>query len=30
VAWERRDVVMTSWRDGVVNSDQRGMKLPDF
>jgi ribonucleoside-diphosphate reductase alpha chain len=30
VAWERRDVVMTNWRDGSVNFDQRGVEFPDF
>src|SRR5580692_63387 len=24
VAWERRDVVMTNWRDGSVNFERRG------
>ncbi|MBB5872343.1 ribonucleoside-diphosphate reductase alpha chain [Allocatelliglobosispora scoriae] len=30
VAWERRDVVMTNWRDGSVNFDQRGVEFPSF
>ncbi|SHM45597.1 vitamin B12-dependent ribonucleotide reductase [Cryptosporangium aurantiacum] len=30
VTWERRDVVMTNWRDGVVNFEQRGVEFPDF
>src|SRR5437763_5135664 len=30
VAWEQRDVVMTNWRDGTVNSEQRGVEFPDF
>ena len=30
VAWERRDVVMTNWRDGTVNFEQRGVEFPDF
>ena len=30
VAWERRDVVMTNWRDGSINFDQRGVEFPDF
>jgi ribonucleoside-diphosphate reductase alpha chain len=25
VTWERRDVVMTNWRDGTVNFVQRGV-----
>ncbi len=29
VTWERRDVVMTNWRDGSVNFDQRGVEFPD-
>ncbi|MDP9391687.1 MAG: vitamin B12-dependent ribonucleotide reductase [Actinomycetota bacterium] len=28
VAWERRDVVMTNWRDGSINFDQRGVEFP--
>ncbi|MFC4052337.1 vitamin B12-dependent ribonucleotide reductase [Actinomadura syzygii] len=28
--WERRDVVMTNWRDGSVNFEQRGVEFPDF
>src|ERR1700755_492328 len=27
--WERRDVVMTNWRDGSVNFEQRGVEFPD-
>ncbi|MBB5156275.1 vitamin B12-dependent ribonucleotide reductase [Saccharopolyspora phatthalungensis] len=30
VKWERRDVVMTNWRDGSVNFEQRGVEFPDF
>ncbi|GAA3295007.1 hypothetical protein GCM10020295_21060 [Streptomyces cinereospinus] len=30
MAWERRDVVMTNWRDGSVNFEQRGVEFPDF
>ncbi len=30
VAWERRDVVMTNWRDGSVNFEQYGVEFPDF
>src|SRR3954469_7342076 len=30
VTWERRDVVMTNWRDGSVNFEQRGVDFPDF
>jgi len=30
VRWERRDVVMTNWRDGTVNFEQRGVEFPDF
>jgi ribonucleoside-diphosphate reductase alpha chain len=29
VQWERRDVVMTNWRDGSVNFEQRGVEFPD-
>ncbi|WP_145742226.1 vitamin B12-dependent ribonucleotide reductase [Saccharopolyspora dendranthemae] len=29
VKWERRDVVMTNWRDGSVNFEQRGVEFPD-
>ncbi|GAA5142322.1 vitamin B12-dependent ribonucleotide reductase [Pseudonocardia adelaidensis] len=28
VTWERRDVVMTNWRDGTVNFEQRGVEFP--
>jgi len=30
VTWERRDVVMTNWRDGSVNFEQRGVEFPQF
>ncbi|MGE0299425.1 vitamin B12-dependent ribonucleotide reductase [Pseudonocardia sp.] len=30
VRWERRDVVMTNWRDGTVNFEQRGVEFPEF
>ena len=30
VTWERRDVVMTNWRDGTVNFEQKGVEFPDF
>ncbi|KAB8183115.1 vitamin B12-dependent ribonucleotide reductase [Microbispora catharanthi] len=30
VRWERRDVVMTNWRDGSVNFEQHGVEFPDF
>src|SRR6201747_2599587 len=26
--WQRRDVVMTNWRDGTVNFEQRGVEFP--
>ncbi|GIJ20272.1 vitamin B12-dependent ribonucleotide reductase [Micromonospora lutea] len=29
VAWERRDVVMTNWRDGSINFEQRGVEYPE-
>ncbi len=29
VTWERRDVIMTNWRDGSVNFEQRGVEFPD-
>ena len=29
VTWERRDVVMTNWRDGTINFEQRGVEFPD-
>ncbi|OZM74484.1 ribonucleoside-diphosphate reductase, adenosylcobalamin-dependent [Amycolatopsis antarctica] len=29
VAWEQRDVVMTNWRDGTVNFEQRGVEFPE-
>jgi ribonucleoside-diphosphate reductase alpha chain len=29
VAWEQRDVVMTNWRDGSVNFEQRGVEFPE-
>ncbi|MCG5219496.1 vitamin B12-dependent ribonucleotide reductase [Streptosporangium sp. KLBMP 9127] len=28
LTWERRDVVMTNWRDGSVNFEQRGVEFP--
>ncbi|GAB2496587.1 vitamin B12-dependent ribonucleotide reductase [Nocardiopsis aegyptia] len=28
LTWERRDVVMTNWRDGTVNFEQRGVEFP--
>jgi ribonucleoside-diphosphate reductase alpha chain len=28
VTWQRRDVVMTNWRDGTVNFEQRGVEFP--
>ncbi|GLZ79042.1 ribonucleoside-diphosphate reductase subunit alpha [Actinorhabdospora filicis] len=30
IAWERRDVVMTNWRDGSINFEQRGVEFPGF
>ncbi|GAB4000002.1 hypothetical protein GCM10029992_30550 [Glycomyces albus] len=30
VQWEQRDVVMTNWRDGSVNFEQRGVEFPEF
>jgi ribonucleoside-diphosphate reductase alpha chain len=30
VEWERRDVVMTNWRDGSINFEQRGVEFPSF
>src|ERR1700678_3667534 len=30
ITWERRDVVMTNWRDGSVNFEQHGVEFPDF
>jgi ribonucleoside-diphosphate reductase alpha chain len=30
ITWERRDVVMTNWRDGSVNFEQYGVEYPDF
>jgi len=30
VTWERRDVVMTNWRDGTENFRQQGVEFPDF
>src|SRR5262245_39316173 len=29
VNWERRDVVMTNWRDGSINFEQRGVEFPE-
>src|SRR3954469_14094687 len=30
VQWERRDVVMTNWRDGSINFEQKGVQFPGF
>ncbi len=30
IEWERRDVVMTNWRDGSVNFEQKGVEFPTF
>ena len=30
VTWERRDVVMTNWRDSTINFEQHGVEFPDF
>ena len=30
VRWDRRDVVMTNWRDGSINFEQRGVEFPEF
>jgi ribonucleoside-diphosphate reductase alpha chain len=30
VTWERRDVVMTNWRDGSVNFEQHAVEFPGF
>ncbi|CAG6392923.1 vitamin B12-dependent ribonucleotide reductase [Streptomyces cocklensis] len=30
VVWQHRDVVMTNWRDGSINFEQRGVEFPDF
>jgi ribonucleoside-diphosphate reductase alpha chain len=30
VTWERRDVVMTNWRDGSINFEQRGVEFPEL
>jgi ribonucleoside-diphosphate reductase alpha chain len=30
ITWERRDVVMTNWRDGSINFEQRGVEFPEF
>ena len=30
VTWETRDIVMTNWRDGKVNFEQKGTEFPDF
>jgi ribonucleoside-diphosphate reductase alpha chain len=30
VTWERRDVVMTNWRDGSINFEQRGVEFPSL
>ena len=29
VSWEKRDVLMTNWRDGKVNFEQKGVEFPD-
>ncbi|HEX3899329.1 MAG TPA: vitamin B12-dependent ribonucleotide reductase, partial [Mycobacteriales bacterium] len=29
LTWEHRDVVMTNWRDGSVNFEQRGVEFPE-
>ncbi|MEU0564968.1 vitamin B12-dependent ribonucleotide reductase [Nonomuraea sp. NPDC005983] len=29
ITWERRDVVMTNWRDGSINFEQRGVEFPE-
>jgi ribonucleoside-diphosphate reductase alpha chain len=29
VTWVRRDVVLTNWRDGSVNFEQKGVEFPD-
>ncbi len=29
VTWARRDVLMTNWRDGTVNFEQRGVEFPE-
>ncbi|MGH3718464.1 MAG: vitamin B12-dependent ribonucleotide reductase [Pseudonocardiaceae bacterium] len=30
VTWTRQDVVLTNWRDGTINFEQRGVEFPDF
>src|SRR4051812_9121811 len=30
VEWQTRDVVLTNWRDGTVNFEQRGVEFPAF
>jgi ribonucleoside-diphosphate reductase alpha chain len=30
VIWTRQDVVLTNWRDGSINFEQRGVEFPDF
>jgi ribonucleoside-diphosphate reductase alpha chain len=30
VTWEHRDVVMTNWRDGTINFEQRGVEFPEY
>ncbi len=30
VDWERRDVVMTNWRDGSVGFEQKAVEFPTF
>ncbi|MFY1586061.1 vitamin B12-dependent ribonucleotide reductase [Micromonospora sp. WMMD734] len=29
MTWERRDIVMTNWRDGSINFEQRGVEFPE-
>ncbi|MBV9487683.1 MAG: vitamin B12-dependent ribonucleotide reductase [Frankiaceae bacterium] len=29
VTWGRRDIVMTNWRDGSINFEQRGVEFPE-
>ncbi|MBV9447315.1 MAG: vitamin B12-dependent ribonucleotide reductase [Streptosporangiaceae bacterium] len=30
VTWTRQDVVLTNWRDGSINFEQRGVEFPEF
>src|ERR1700744_5252900 len=30
IGWERRDVVMTNWRDGSINFEQHGGEFPEY